>query len=257
MKSKGWRKGKTLEDAFGEERAKDIRLKISKSRKGKPGHPQSEKTRKKISDAMRDNTNWVNSTDKSGNSKVGHYNGHYFNSSWELAYIVYCIDNGIKVQRNKEYFDYIDTKGKSRKYVPDFIMEDGTYLEIKGYYTENVAQKLLYFPHAIVIYYEKDMKIFIDYAIDKYGLNFVETLKDPKIEKIKPVKREDFLKMVKQKSIDDMKDKYLDMIKTSDIDFTAYGWQSKLARLLGCSRTHTLRILKKILPDVLETNMGV
>ena len=68
--------------------------------------------------------------------------------------------------------------GKTRKYIPDFVLDDGTYLEIKGYYTENVKQKLKYFPDKIIIFFEKDMEIYLTYVIEKYGKNFVDILKD-------------------------------------------------------------------------------
>lgn len=179
-----WSKGKTYEEIYGIERAVEIKKKNSLSKKDKPGHKHTEESKKKISDAMKNNLNWVNSTDKSGKCKNGKYLEMYYNSSWELAYMVYCLEHEIKIERNKQYFDYIDIKDKHRKYVPDFILEDGTYIEIKGYYTENVGQKLKYFPHPITIYYEKDMKIYLDYVINKYGKNFVDTLQDPKIPKI-------------------------------------------------------------------------
>ncbi len=176
-KGRGWLKGKTFVDVYGIEKSNDIKNKISLATELKPIYNHTQETKDKISLSMMNNINWVNSTDKSGKCKSGKYFDHYFNSSWELAYIIYNLENNISFKRNKEYFDYVDTNGKSRKYVPDFILDDGTYLEIKGYYTENVGQKLKAFPHNIIVYYEKDMKKYLDYVINKYGKNFVEQLK--------------------------------------------------------------------------------
>lgn len=67
---------------------------------------------------------------------VGHYHGFYFEYSYELAWIVYNIEHNIKFSRCQESFEYFDSKrGKWRLYFPDFILPDGTIVEIKGYYT--------------------------------------------------------------------------------------------------------------------------
>jgi len=55
-----------------------------------------------------------------------------FDSSWELVYYVYCLENQINIVRNHtKYFLYSDTDGKTHKYFPDFYV-NGKYVEIKG-----------------------------------------------------------------------------------------------------------------------------
>lgn len=67
---------------------------------------------------------------------AGYYKGYYFECSYELAWIVYNLDHGIKFNRCTESFEYYDSKtDKWRLYFPDFEMPDGTIIEIKGYYT--------------------------------------------------------------------------------------------------------------------------
>lgn len=248
-----WKKGKTYVEVYGEERTKAIKAKQLDKLKLRPTQYHTQETKDKISKSMLNNTNWINSTDKSGKSKTGRYLGIFFNSSWELAYIVYCNEHNIKIQRNKQYFDYIDKFGKSRKYVPDFILEDGTYLEIKGYYTENVGQKLKYFPHPITVYYENDMKMYLDYVINKYGKNFIEVLQDIKIQKIPRLNKYDACKKLHEATIERHKTLYLDIIKNANIDYTKFGWVSELTNLLNVSHTQIRRIIKNILPELLDT----
>lgn len=60
------------------------------------------------------------------------YNGVRYDSSWEIMFVMYCEENDIKVKRNEcFYFEYYDNEKKHR-YYPDFIAEDGHFIEIKG-----------------------------------------------------------------------------------------------------------------------------
>lgn len=111
------------------------------------------------------------------NYKHGYYNGIYCDSSWELCYVVYCNENNIKISRNKNYFEYL-YEGKIHKYYPDFILEDGTYVEIKGYSNDIVKTKIDQLPKNIkykILYYN-DIKPMINYCINKYGKNYVDIL---------------------------------------------------------------------------------
>lgn len=177
----GWCKGKKLKDVFGEERAKEIGEIISKAligkSTGKAKNFLKELERKnKISKKMIGNLNWENSVHVSGRGKKGKYKGHFFASSWELAFIIYHIDHNIKFERNWEKFEYINKEGKRKFYIPDFIVDD-VYVEVKGYVTENVILKEKYFPHTLIRYDKEGIKKFLNYVIEKYGKNFV-TLKD-------------------------------------------------------------------------------
>ena len=101
--------------------------------------------------------------------KRGYYKGIWCDSSWELAYLLYCFDNNISVERNNKYFEY-EFEGKIYKFYPDFIV-DGKFVEIKGFYTPKNKVKLEKFPNVLFI----DRKLilpYLKYAIEHYGKNF-------------------------------------------------------------------------------------
>lgn len=43
----------------------------------------------------------------SGRGKKGRYKGFYCDSSWELAYVMYCLDHNICIERNTAKFEYV------------------------------------------------------------------------------------------------------------------------------------------------------
>ena len=84
--------------------------------------------------------------------KHGYYKGIYCDSTYELAYLIYCLDHNIDIKRCDESFEY-ELNGTKHMYHPDFIV-DGTIIEIKNYYREvndiklnavNKPSKILYF----------------------------------------------------------------------------------------------------------------
>lgn len=114
--------------------------------------------------------------ENSGRGKRGRYRGLFFQSTWELAYIVYCLDKNVSIKRNTQKFDYT-FDGKIKKYIPDFIVDD-KYVEIKGYFTSEVEAKIHNFPSIIEIIGPKEIIPYIEYAKEKGGNNFYDTLKD-------------------------------------------------------------------------------
>ena len=108
----------------------------------------------------------------------GFYHGIECDSSWELAFLLYHLDNNSNIIRNFDGFNYIDHLGVSRKYYLDFII-DGEYYEIKGEYNEDVPLKLKYFPVDKTIYLldRPKIKSYLKYAKETYGKNF-DTLYD-------------------------------------------------------------------------------
>ena len=103
---------------------------ISAATVGKPGHKVSEETKKKISNTCQSNKKSGGYRKGSGIGKSGWYHGIWCDSTWELAYIIWCEANNKKIIRNTEYFDYT-FEGKKHRYLPDFIV-DGKLVEIKG-----------------------------------------------------------------------------------------------------------------------------
>lgn len=121
--------------------------------------------------AIKNKFGGLNSETTHKSYKRGYYKGIWCDSSWELAYLLYCFGNNISVERNEEYFEY-DFEGKTYKFYPDFIV-NGKLVEIKGFYTpKNIAKKEQY-PNIEFIDKEKIQK-YLDYAISNYGENFTE-----------------------------------------------------------------------------------
>ena len=102
--------------------------------------------------------------------KKGYYKGIYCDSSWELAYLIYCLEHNISITRNYDFLEY-EFEGKKFKFYPDFIV-DGKLVEIKGFYTpKNKAKKEQI---TIVEFIDKEkIQPYLQYVISKYGKNFV------------------------------------------------------------------------------------
>lgn len=77
----------------------------------------------------------------------GIYNNIRYDSALELAYILYCIDNNLNLIRyNLNGILYNDENNKIRYYIPDFIINNTTIIEIKGFglfYKKNYNRNLL------------------------------------------------------------------------------------------------------------------
>lgn len=111
----------------------------------------------------------------SGKGKHGWYKGFWCDSSWELAFTIYNIDHNIKFQRYKGYFEY-EYKGEKYKYYPDYIMSDGSLVEIKGRHdVEQWKIKLECIPSTIVlrVITWKEIQVYLKYVKNKYGNDFI------------------------------------------------------------------------------------
>ncbi len=92
------------------------------------------------------------------NHKHGTYQGCYYDSSWELIWIKWAIDSGIRFERNSEGFPYI-FRGRSHRYYPDFYLPDeDKYVEVKGILDEQWVAKREAFPHQLEVITEVDIK---------------------------------------------------------------------------------------------------
>lgn len=111
-------------------------------------------------------------TNGGGKGIKGWYKGFFCDSSWELAYVIYCLDHDLNLTRNTEKFKY-EFEGLEKNYVPDFICE-GSYVEIKGFNSDEWKAKLGAFPHKITVIYKDEIKFYLDYAKNKYGSNFTD-----------------------------------------------------------------------------------
>ena len=107
----------------------------------------------------------------------GYYNNIWCDSSWELAYVVYCKDHCINIERNYQGFEYI-FNNQIFKFYPDFIV-NSKFIEIKGFYTPKNIAKHEQYPN--IEFIDKNIiKPYIKYASDKYGEKFWEILYEQK-----------------------------------------------------------------------------
>lgn len=137
--------------------------------------PEQEQLRKsKISKNMIGNKNWMYNK-KHGNGKKGHYHGIYCDSTWELAFLVYCFDNNISVKRCNLQYKYM-FEGEEHIYIPDFITPEGI-IEVKGRIDAKAKEKIQQFPE-VILYDKEKMKPIVKYVSEKYGIEFWKVLYD-------------------------------------------------------------------------------
>ncbi len=106
----------------------------------------------------------------------GYYKNIWCDSSWELAFLVYCLDNNISIKRNKNAYVY-EYNNIEHLYYPDFIVEN-KLIEIKGYETEKWKWKLknCILDKELIVINKTKIKKYLDYAIQKYGKYFYKKL---------------------------------------------------------------------------------
>lgn len=175
-RGKNWLKDKTLEEAFGKNKAQEIKNKLSKALTGKStGRASTEEKeiqrKRKISFTMT-KKRMGGYRKGSGRGKKGRYKGIWCDSSWELAWVIYHLEHNIKFERNWKKFEYV-YENKTYSYIPDFIKDD-MYIEIKGYLSEQAKQKISQFPYTLLVLQEKDIQKYIEYVIKKYGNDFIK-----------------------------------------------------------------------------------
>lgn len=106
--------------------------------------------------------------------KYGTYQGISCDSSWELAFVMYNIDHEIQFKRNRtDYFEYM-YEGRLHKFYPDFILDDGTYIEIKGRKSDETEAKVSQIPSGVSfkLLYEEDLDEYFTYVREKYGVEY-------------------------------------------------------------------------------------
>lgn len=108
---------------------------------------------------MKSNPNCGGYRKGSGRGKSGWYQGYWCDSSWELAYTIYNIENDIVFDRNILSFPY-EFNGEIKMYIPDYIV-DGVFVEIKGQKTTQWEEKRKQFPHHLIVLYKDDMNKYI------------------------------------------------------------------------------------------------
>lgn len=102
--------------------------------------------------------------------KSGYYKGNKYDSTYELCWAIYNIDHNIPFKRSKIQIPYV-YKGKEHTYYPDFELEDGTLIEIKGRHTDLVdikTQAALDLGFSIKVLYKKDLDYAFSYVEKTY-----------------------------------------------------------------------------------------
>lgn len=86
------------------------------------------------------------------------YKGVKFHGTWEVEYAKWLDENNKPWRRPTESFQY-EFQGKKRRYTPDFyLLNEQTYVEIKGYETEKDVAKWSQFPLKLKVLKEDELK---------------------------------------------------------------------------------------------------
>lgn len=78
--------------------------------------------------------------ENSSRGKCGHYKGVFCASTYELAFLVFCMDHGIRIERNTKGYKY-EWNGVVHTYYPDWIIDGSFLVETKNYITDLVEAK--------------------------------------------------------------------------------------------------------------------
>lgn len=154
-----WNKGLELSDEY----KKTISEALVGKSKGVASSKEAELLRKeKISKTMKSNPNAGGLREGSGRGVKQWYKSHiaglvYLRSSYEIRYARWLDENNINWLANKEGFKY-EFEGIIRTYYPDFyLIDENTFVEIKGFKTSKDDAKWKSFPHKLKILYGKDL----------------------------------------------------------------------------------------------------
>lgn len=166
---KGKKKG-PMSDDIKEKIRKTTKKQYQEGRKVKPRTITEELKRKLREHALRRNFGGYNPNSIKKHKK-GKYKNYWCDSSWELAFVIYNIDHEIKFERNNKKFKYYLYNSK-RNFIPDFLLEDGTYVEIKGYVGVEAKAKIEQFKEKLEVIDSQKIKKYLEYVQEKYGKDF-------------------------------------------------------------------------------------
>lgn len=165
-------KGKTYEELYGHEEGSRRRDLCRQTHKTPPkGSKVKESTRK----LWKENGRIGGIRHGAGRGKKGWYEGIWCDSSWELAYVVWCKDHDISIERNKTAYPYIDSRGACHRYYPDFRTVEGL-VEVKGYLSEDAKRKIEQCPEKVSLIAQKEIVPYLEYAIQKCNCEDITVL---------------------------------------------------------------------------------
>ena len=168
-------RGMTWVQMFGESRAEEMRrigrANVRRANAVLRSSPELEERRREKLSTIARQRRLGQYREGSGRGKKGRYKGYWCDSSYELAFIIYALDEGMWFERNWNSFPYT-FGGRDRRWIPDFRLKDGTYLEIKGYASPQADAKFASFPHSLIVVKRENMKFVFDHVVSTYGRDF-------------------------------------------------------------------------------------
>ena len=110
--------------------------------------------------------------ERSSNGKRGWYKGYYCASTYELAFLIWCLDHGKKIVRNTKSYEY-EFNGEKHKYYPDWLIDDSFLVETKNFVTDLVLAKAAAVNDMQLIILDKFKMIpYCEYVAKKYHLKY-------------------------------------------------------------------------------------
>ena len=172
-----WNKGLTKDtNSKVAEIAKKVSISMVGHSTGVGATPEKEaERRKKISDYAK-SSGLGGYVHGSGRGKKGRYKGFFCDSTYELVYIIYNLDNNIEFKRCDRTYPY-QYEGMLHYYHPDFELADGSLVEIKGYHTQLVDVKVASVnDRPIKVLYENDLLYAFKWVSEHYTYDDITDL---------------------------------------------------------------------------------
>ena len=161
------RKGKSLEEIFGEAKAKSIREKLSIKRRGSL-NPAYGKTYR-----------------FSGRSVKGYYKGKFFRSLLELSFLIHLENQDISLDSVRyECFSipWVDDKGSSRTYKIDFFLpEEDIVIEVKQSFALTSRENILKWKAASEFFDRIGLSFKVITETDIRKIGFIEAQSNPNV----------------------------------------------------------------------------
>lgn len=194
-----------------------------------------------------------------GKGKFGWYKDYWCDSTWELAFVIYNLDHDIKFERNKEGFEYI-YNGEVCKYYPDFILEDGSYIEIKGYMNGKDEEKIKQFKFPLKVLSTNEILPYIKYVKETYKVDKLYHLYndthhlelEEEKKRIKKEKRKEKDLINTAKRLEKIEERKNIIRSVNDIDYSKSGWGIKLSKILGICSQRTVKFVQEHMLDELN-----
>lgn len=231
-----WNKGLTKETSAA---VAEIARKVSKATAGRKGKPHTEETKARLREVALER-NLGGYQEKAGRGKKGKYRNIWCDSSWELAFVIKCFEEGKDIKRCTEKRKYV-FEGKDKCYHPDFIVNGNIY-EIKGWKTKEWGAKHIHNPDVIVIGHE-EIKDYLEYARAKYGSDFTHLYEEKCFNTKGGLKEPVDLERVR---LEKLKAK-LDLVR--GVDFGSCDWPEVCAELLNVSEKTSKAFIRKHLSE--------